>query len=375
MSEKIKSKPCLITGGCGFVGRHLTQRLLRDGREVWLVDDLSVGQHPEEWLGDGFVISDNRIDRRGGEVFEYTRESDNATVTFVHCDVRRVFEGTLADFVLQAPQFGDVFHLAAVVGGRANIDGNPLAVAMDLALDAGFYNWAVRIRPDRVLYASSSASYPIDLQTEDNHKALQEAEIQFGGRLGQPDMTYGWAKLTGEYLGRLAAEHYDLHVACIRPFSGYGEDQDTSYPIPAIAERAAGQENPLVIWGSGDHGRDFVHIDDCIEAMLRTIEKISDGSAVNIGSGRFTSFKEVAALFAKLAGYDPEIKPLVGKPVGVHHRYADPAHMRALLGWEPEISIEEGFARVLETAKARLDGTLKPTPRIEDRRRNQRATA
>lgn len=346
----------------------MTNRMLQEGREVWLVDDLSIGIHPEEWLGPSFVISDHRIDRRGGEVFEYTRD-DGVKVSFVHSDVRRMFEGTLADFVLQEPDFGDVFHLAAVVGGRANIDGNPLAVAMDLALDAGFFNWAVRKRPERILYASSSAAYPIDLQTEDEHKPLQESEINFGGRLGQPDMTYGWAKLTGEYLGKLAAEHYGLHVASIRPFSGYGEDQDTTYPIPAIAARTAAREEPLVIWGSGDHGRDFVHIDDCIEAMLRTLEKISDGSAVNIGSGRFTSFKEVAALFAKIAGYEPEIKPLVDKPVGVHHRYADPAHMRALLGWEPSITIEQGFARVFAAAEARLNGTHEPTPKIIDRRR------
>ena len=99
--------------------------------------------------------------------------------------------------------------------------------------------------------------------------ALAESDIDFsGGKLGQPDMTYGWSKLTGEYLARIAAEYYDLSVACVRPFSGYGEDQDLSYPIPAIAARAAGQETPFEVWGTGKQGRDFVHIEDCIEAMI-----------------------------------------------------------------------------------------------------------
>ena len=122
-------------------------------------------------------------------------------------------------------------------------------------------------KPDRLLYASSSAAYPVDLQGKDGAVALKESDIQFGGRLGQPDMTYGWSKLTGEYLARIAHQHYGLHTACVRPFSGYGEEQDLSYPVPSIALRAAKREAPLTVWGSGLQGRDFVHIDDCIEAI------------------------------------------------------------------------------------------------------------
>ena len=146
---------------------------------------------------------------------------------------------------LKEPAFGDAFHLAAIIGGRAVIDGNPMAVAIDLALDALCFNWAVNKKPERLLYASSSAAYPVDLQGKDGAVALKESDIQFGGRLGQPDMTYGWSKLTGEYLARIAHQHYGLHTACVRPFSGYGEEQDLSYPVPSIALRAAKRENPL----------------------------------------------------------------------------------------------------------------------------------
>ena len=340
------SKPTLVTGACGFVGRNLVRRLLRDGRSVWMVDDLSTGKHPDAWLPGN---------RQRSEIAPgVIRYAGDTTVTFVQGDARDFFSARIDLGAEGEPAFGDLFHLAAVVGGRAVIDGNPMAVAIDLALDALCFNWAVEKKPERILYASSSAAYPVDLQGEGDSVALKESDIKFGGRLGQPDMTYGWSKLTGEYLARIAHEHYGLHTACVRPFSGYGEEQDLSYPVPAIAQRAANREAPMTVWGTGEQGRDFVHIDDCIEAMLRILERVKDGSGVNIGSGRLLSFKQVAALFVKLEGYEAEIKPLIGKPVGVHSRYSDISHMKAVLDWTPTISVEEGFGRVLKAAHERI---------------------
>ncbi len=319
-------KPVLVTGGCGFVGRHVVLRLLKMGYDVWAVDDLSIGQHPDLWLPKEYI----------------------SRFRFFHQDIKEFLRKE------KLPEFGDVFHFAAVVGGRANIEGNPLAVAQDLSIDAEFFSWVVKASVDRVLYASSSAAYPINVQDKKNAEALSEEMIQFGDILGQPDMTYGWSKLTGEYLSKIAAENYGVHIACIRPFSGYGEDQDNTYPVPAIAERAARKEDPLIIWGSGKQGRDFVHIENCVDAMFLILDKIKDGSAINIGSGRLMTFEEVAKKFAEIAGYTPTIKPLVDKPEGVHTRYADITKMKQVLGWEPEISIDEGFRRVYEAAVERI---------------------
>lgn len=338
------ARRALITGGCGFVGRHLTRRLLRDGYRLLVIDDCSTGRHCDEWLpgAEGRLeISPSLFEYNGGEVL------------FLHCDAKDFFSGRINPQPIANEAFGDVFHFAAIVGGRMVIDGNPMAVAQDLALDSLFFNWVIHTEVQRVLYASSSAAYPIDLQGQNGAIALKESDIAFGGRLGQPDMTYGWAKLTGEYLARIAHTHYGLHTACVRPFSGYGEEQDLTYPVPSIALRAARRENPLTVWGTGRQGRDFVHIDDCIEAMLRILAAVGDGSAINIGSGILTNFLDVAALFAKLEGYNPEIQPLDGKPVGVHSRYADISHMKEVLDWEPRISLEEGFQRVLEVAHRR----------------------
>ena len=343
----------LVTGGCGFVGRRLVSRLLLQGHDVWILDDLSTGLDPDIWL-DGVV---GRRDEGWGVRYALM----SGSLTFVHCDLMVTLLHQMGRIPAQRaftlPEFDYVFALASVVGGRAKIDGDPIGVGIDLAIDATFFSWLVRNkrRIGKVLYASSSAAYPVNLQKQEGHVALRESMIDFHtGELGQPDMTYGWSKLTGEYLSRLAASHYGIRIACVRPFSGYGEDQDLSYPVPAIAFRVARGDDPVTVWGTGEQGRDFVHIEDCITAMLAAIERIHDGSAVNIGTGRLTTFLEVAALFLQLAGREAEILPMIGKPTGVSSRYADPARMRQLLGWKPEISLEDGFGRVLEAAYKRV---------------------
>lgn len=345
----MREQVCLITGGCGFVGRHLVAKLSRRHANLFILDDLSTGKHPSAWLH-GYSR-----DRRGEiEVFA----NGDTTISFLRADAGEFFWRELrGECLLATDMIPEIYHLASIVGGRSVIDGDPLLVATDLAIDALFFRWAAKHRSKigRALYASSSAAYPIDLQQSTGRAgstALREDMINFEGTIGKPDMTYGWSKLTGEYLARLAAERYGLRVACVRPFSGYGEDQDLSYPVPAIAYRVAGRENPLTVWGTGKQARDFVYIDDCIDAMLLVIERVSDGRGVNIGTGELTSFIDVARLFLRLEGHDAEVKPLVDAPVGVQSRYCDPTLVRSL-GWQPATSLEAGFRKVLDMAHQR----------------------
>ena len=88
--------------------------------------------------------------------------------------------------------------------------------------------------------------------------------------------------------------------------------------------------------------------------MLRIVDRVGNGSGLNIGTGRLTTFLEVAQLFAALDGRQVEVKPLVDRPVGVQSRYCDPSEMKRVLDWEPEISLEDGFGRVLAAAHARV---------------------
>lgn len=340
----------LISGGCGFVGRNMTKRLYRNTDDfILIVDNLSVGKHPNQWLDLPLLKEENGIEYFG----------EDGRVGFINSDFRLVLQDlTIGQeffndkYGLEVSHFEDVFHFAAIVGGRAMIDGDPIQVALDLSIDAEFFFWISRHKPKRVLYPSSSAAYPIDLQTESNTIQLKESDIDFE-RMGQPDMTYGWTKLTGEFLAQITAKHYGVKITCIRPFSGYGEDQDYSYPTPAIARRAVFKEEPFEVWGSGHQGRDFVHIDDVLDCIEVAMDKIHDGKAINIGQGKLTSFRELIGIFCEFAGYSPEIKPLLDKPVGVHSRYCDMTWVRENLGWEPKISIKEGMKRVYDAVLKR----------------------
>ncbi|MBI4093788.1 NAD-dependent epimerase/dehydratase family protein [Candidatus Kaiserbacteria bacterium] len=354
----MSEKPTLITGGCGFVGRHLTRALLGRGvREIWIVDNLALpsGRPPSEWLFSGWIAT------KRGDAEYFTK--DDRQIVFLKIDAITLFNAEVAGESSVLPDFGDVFHLASIVGGRLLIDGDPLLVATDLGIDAAFFLWVSRYpkKVERVLYASSSAAYPTHLQGAGGAVALKEEMIDFSsGKLGQPDMTYGWSKLTGEYLSRLAHEKYGIHVSCVRPFSGFGEDQDLTYPTPSIALRVARGDDPVEVWGSGQQARDFVHIDDCIDAFFAIMDKVSDGSGVNIGTGVPTSFNALIKKMLALEGRNATIKPLSDKPVGVSTRYADTTLLNSHIDWKPTMSLEEGLKKVLDGARARLAGTDLP---------------
>lgn len=334
----------LVSGGCGFVGRNMVKRLLSTTTDfVFMIDDLSIGRHPSEWLNDYKSKKNKDIEVIGEEGRLFFWKGDFRNLLFnLRSNPRHIQDTYSIDF----EKFSDVFHFAAIVGGRLKIEGDPMNVALDLSIDAEFFYWVTQHQPERVLYPSSSAAYPISLQSTDGAIALSEGDIDFKKNLGTPDMTYGWSKLTGEFLAQIAARHYGVRVACIRPFSGYGEDQEQSYPVPAIAARAARREDPFEVWGSGKQGRDFVHIDDVIDFIFILLDEVKDGSAYNIGSGKLTSFLELIDLFAEIAGYKPTIKPLLDKPVGVHSRYANMEIVNQIFNWKPKISLREGMERV-----------------------------
>jgi GDP-L-fucose synthase len=249
---------------------------------------------------------------------------------------------------VRATDFDYVFHLAAMVGGRLMIENNPLAVADDLAIDAEYWGWAKETRPGKTACFSSSAAYPVKLQRPDGYVLLREDMISFDDDIGMPDMSYGWAKLTCEYLARSAYRKHGLRSICYRPFSGYGEDQDDAYPFPSICKRALENRGAEVlhVWGTGAQMRDFIHIEDCVDGVMTTIDKIDDGGAVNLSTGIFTSFIEFAELAAGIAGYHPQVKGLSDKPAGVHARGGDTAKQKQL-GFQYKIAFRSGIERAL----------------------------
>jgi len=319
-------KRILITGGAGFVGRRFVGRLLSAGTEVVCVDPVAEGTGGIDPAA-GWPL----LDPRDYQNFHFHRQ-----------DCR--------DYFREHPEehFDEVFHLAAMVGGRLMIERQPLLVADDLSIDAHYWRWAEKARPGKSVIFSSSAAYPVKFQRREGHRLLEESMIDFREDLGMPDMTYGWAKLTMEYVSRLAHEKHGLESVCYRPFSGYGEDQDLTYPFPAICKRVIEHRGAaqLQVWGSGQQMRDFIHIEDCVDGVLATKDKIRDGAAINLSTGVLTSFLDLAARAAKLAGYSPKVVGTSDKPEGVFARAGDTALQRRL-GFTAKTSLEQGIRQTL----------------------------
>lgn len=303
-------KTALVTGSSGFVGRHFARYLEDRGWCLWL-QDTAAG-----------------IDSR-----EFFREAGNA------------------------PHFDLVVHCAAVVGGRVMIDGAPMALAVNLELDAAMFQWAMRARPGRVLYFSSSAAYPAWLQANGplgvpGPYKLREPDIDPSfsePRTGVPDQLYGWAKLTGENLAH-RARAAGLSVSVVRPFSGYGSDQADSYPFPAFIDRALRRDDPFVIWGDGSQVRDFIHVDDIVRACMTMCEQAIDGP-VNLGTGRAVTMTELGRLVCEQAHYRPEFKFDTAAPRGVSYRVSDSSRLREF--YVPEVSLERGIAQALAWRRER----------------------
>lgn len=282
----------VITGDKGFVGRYFTKAL--QGHDLTCVD-----------VRDG-------IDAR-----DFFRRNDD------HFDL--------------------CIHLAAVVGGRQTIEGSPLSLAVDLSIDAEMAGWAMRTMPGHILYFSSSAAYPVRLQTLELKRRLSENDIDLKD-IRLPDYTYGWAKLTGEMLCDYLRRE-GLTVTILRPFSGYGEDQSLDYPFASFIDRAVRKADPFLIWGSSQTTRDWIHIDDIVAASLMLAQERMSIN-INLCTGRPTSFLELCNIVTEKARYKPVIEVDGIAPMGVGYRVGDPTLLHSL-GFSPKISLETGVSRAL----------------------------
>lgn len=287
----------LITGNAGFVGWHFEQYLQKGGWQTYGVD----------------INGANRWDARD----------------MWHWDNIRHFDL--------------VVHCAAVVGGRKTIDGAPLALASNLELDAGLFQWALRNKPGRILYFSSSAAYPVYDQNT-YKRPLKENRIRpelDAPSVGSPDQLYGWAKLIGENLAHRYREEGG-HVSVVRPFSGYGETQSDTYPFMAMVQRALRGDDPFEVWGDGTQTRDFIHIDDIVSACWNMVQQEINGP-VNLGWGRATTMDQLARMCMTAAGYSASIVHRLEAPRGVGYRVADVTALTDF--YSPMITLEQGIRR------------------------------
>lgn len=313
----------LITGGAGFVGRHFTERFLKEGHYVRVVDSLVPGtgaKDPGDWYFNPY-----KFERK----FLFFKE-----------DCR--------DFFKYQFSYDLVLHLAAIVGGRQMIEDKPIAVADDLSIDSAFWQWAVKNKPKKVITFSSSAAYPVRYQTRTRFSKLTEGNIQLSGYLGMPDMSYGWAKLTNEFLGRLAFKKHGILSVAYRPFSGYGNDQGEEYPFASLMNKILNsKDGKIKVWGSANQSRDWIHIDDIVDGVIKTMDKINDGSAINLSTGVATSFRKFVKQAGLLLNKELQVIPQLNKPEGVFYRVGSTKKAEKL-GFKPKITLAEGMKRYYE---------------------------
>ncbi len=326
-------KRVLITGGAGFVGRYFCKYFLEKKFDVIVVDNL------KKYTG---AINP----KKGWPLYN---PYDYKNFKFIESDCVEWFKKN------KLKKFDYVLHLAAIVGGREMIENNPLAVAQDLTIDSKFWEWCISARPKKTLYFSSSASYPLNLQTKKFYRLLKEEDLDFSSNLGIPDYTYGWSKLTGEFLANIAYKKHGIKSVCYRPFSGYGEDQDINYPFSNLCKNLilAEKKKIVEVWGDGKQMRDFIHIDDCVNGVIQTMDQVYDASAINLSTGKFTSFINFIKLGKRITGFNFDIKTKKSKPVGVYAR-AGSTKRQNKYGFKAQIKIEEGIERGLKFYKKLL---------------------
>ena len=302
----------LVTGAGGFIGHHLVTSLKARGYWVRGVD-LKAPEYART-DADEFVIGDLR-------------------------DMATCMETTAG--------IDQVYALAADMGGMGYIASHNAEILQSNALiNLNSVEAARRNRVGRYLYASSACVYPEFLQDDTDVRPLRE-EDAFPA---QPQDGYGWEKLIAELLARYYREDHALDTRIVRPHNifgplgtwGNGREKAPAAICRKVALAKHTGEHRVEIWGDGQQMRSFCYIDDCVEGLVRLMA--SDYTEpLNLGQDRLISIADLADMVAAIAGIEIE-KVFVDGPQGVRGRNSDNTRLREVLGWEPQVSLEDGMA-------------------------------
>ena len=317
------SQRVLVTGGASFIGSHLVERLVNLGANVSVADDLSSGK------------LENLSTVQG-------------QINFLKGDLR---DRAFADRALKSRDV--VFHLAACHGGRGYIDTHPVECSTNMILDGTVFAAAAAAGVERICFASSACVYPVNLQVEPANGAViylkEEWADPFVPGAAAADGEYGWAKLMGELALRAYRKQYGLNAVSCRLFTAYGERENETHAVMALIAKAFVMMDPFLIWGTGEQDRNFTYVGDIADGMILAAEKVTDASAVNIGTAEHIRIRDAAELIFDSTGFRPNSLVFdTSKPVGVFSRAADLSRARALLSWEPTTSFRDGLAKTID---------------------------
>ena len=293
----------LVTGGAGFIGSHLTDKLIEQGHNVVVVDNLSIGK----------------------------KENLNPKTDFYNLDI--------CDFDKIKPLFKDidyVFHLAAIPRVPISVE-DPIGTSkVNILGTINVFKAGIDEKVKRIVFASSSSVYG-----DQDKLPLQEDMIP------NPISPYALQKLAGEQFAKLFTNLYKIPVISLRYFNVYGSRIDFGSDYSLVIGKFLKQKTegkPLTIYGDGEQTRGFCYVDDVVEANIKAMEseKLNGGEIINISSGDSQTINYLAKLIGGPVQYLP---PRLGD---ILHTKADTTRAKNLLNWQPKVSFEEGLKKVQE---------------------------
>jgi UDP-glucose 4-epimerase len=307
----------LITGGAGFIGAHLTARLVERGLEVVVLDNLSWGHA-------------NKVESLPG-------------VTVVEADVRQ-----LPAVMPKLGSFSHVFHLAALISAYQSLE------APDEYFDTNV-NGLLRVlelcgksSQPRLVFASTSGVYG-----NSDHALKSEEDLP------RPTTVYAATKLAGEHLLGMYRSRLGFDDVALRFFNVYGPGQSPKHPYANVTCRfsfAAARGLPVQLFGDGSVTRDFIYVDDVVEAVLAVAFKPTKQRVYNVGTGRTTSIAELLATVQRLAREPFPIEKHPPWPHDILDICANMSRLESELGFRARVSMEDGLARTIESFRQSAAG-------------------
>ncbi len=324
-----------VTGGAGFLGSHIVRRLIDDGREVSVIDDLSGGSLQN--------MRDLGVRRK--------------------CSVGDLRDYKFAKASLRKAE--TVFHFAAEVGSVSYLHGSNArelyALQSNLVIDANVLRACVENGVRTVIFASSVSVYPFDEQLG-SHVQFREEDTE---RKVNPEGGYGWAKYIAEKQLSLMP---DVSYGIARIFHAYGKNiylkPDRSQVIASLIRKVVRYpDEDFVVWGDGSQRRCFVYVDDALDALMRLERHVRKRGnlTVNVGSTEETTVRQLAEMIVRLSKKHLPLKFDDSKPTGALNRMPNLERAKSVLGWSPSTSLSDGLAKTFDWAEGRLASPERPS--------------
>jgi GDP-D-mannose 3',5'-epimerase len=327
------TRRALVTGAGGFIGHHLTTYL--KGQGYWV---------------------------RGVDLKEPEFEACQAD-EFLLLDLRRPENAMAA-----CAGVAEVYNLAANMGGIGFIERYKAVIMHDnVLINIHMLEAARQQQVERYLYTSSACVYPGYRQRVADVAPLKEEDAY----PADPEDGYGWEKLFSERQCRHYLEEYGLDTRVVRfhnifgPLGTYDGGREKS--PAAICRKIALAENggEIEVWGDGEQTRSYCYIDDCVVGIHRLMRS-EHREPLNLGQDRMISINELVDIVARIAGKRIAKRYNLTAPQGVRGRNSDNTRLRAVLGWEPAVSLEEGLAHTYHWIEAQLRERERPIVRLEE---------